>query len=407
MHNAKLITCAVAVATLAGCGAGTVQKAVWERYFTGAAAGESRIDWVYALDVDSYGNVIAAGTTIQTGDSRKEDILIASHNASGAVNWIKNVDLPKAGFDSLESTTDAVVDESGNTYIVGNATRISQTDNSQTENAGFLVKVDSYGSTVWSRTFSGEEVIRDVEYQNGLVYLGGSKTRVYSVDGVKNLEIDHAGAMVWDVNVDALGNIYGCGGNFTAKFSPNGVMQWRVNNPAEVNQHCTVSVTQYGEAYVAHEIYFADQLRVAKINESGVTVWAKNLAEPTSNAGSLTGLPLVTEAADGSVYAVSSTVDGRKLYKLDPAGNTLWSKSSTDSVVRTLHVDSAGNVYLYGRGRGEKFDATGKSIAKIVAPYTAEVITGDALVVNNVIYAADTLNKNGTFTGWLAKYSNP
>lgn len=407
MKKTKLISCAVAFATLAGCGAGTAQKPVWERFFSGGTEGDARIDWVYALDVDSYGNVIAAGTTILTGDNREEDILVASHNGSGAVNWTKRIDLPKAGFDSSESTTDAVVDEAGNTYIVGNAMRIGQTDNSQAESAGFLVKVDSYGNMVWSRTFAGEELIRDVEYQNGLVYLGGTKTRVYDTEGVKQLEIDHAGAMVWDVNVDALGNIYGCGGNFTAKFSANGDIQWQVNNPADVNQHCTVSVTQYGEAYVAHEIYFADQLRVAKINENGSLAWAKKLAEPASNAGSLTGLPLVTEAPDGSVYAVSSTVDGRKLYKLDAAGNTLWSKSSTDSIVRALQVDNNGNVYIYGRGRGEKFDATGKSLAKIVAPYTAEVVTGDALVVNNVIYAADTLNKNGTFTGWLAKYNNP
>jgi hypothetical protein len=207
--------------------------------------------------------------------------------------------------------------------------------------------------------------------------------------------------------VDALGNIYACGGDFTAKYAADGSTQWQVANPAEVNQHCTLSVTQYGEVYVAHEIYFADQLRVAKISETGSTEWAKNLAEPSSSAGAITGLPLVKEAPDGSVYAVSSTAEGRKLYKLDAAGNTLWSKTSTDSVVRSLHVDAGGNAYIYGRGRGEKFDAAGKSLAKIAAPYTAEVTTGEAVVAGNTIYATDTLNKNGVFTGWLAKYNNP
>lgn len=81
---------------------------------------------------------------------------------------------------------------------------------------------------------------------------------------------------------------------------------------------------------MAHEIYFKDQLRLAKINEYGVQEWVKALAEPTSDAGAMTGLPLVTQGADGSVFAVSSTAQGRKLYKLDAQGNTLWSKTSTD-----------------------------------------------------------------------------
>ncbi len=407
MNAIKLLSCSIALVSLAGCGAGTTQKAVWERYFTGANAGETNIDWARSIAVDSYGNVITAGSTIATGDGRQEDVLVASHSASGAVNFVKNVDLAKAGFNSQEMTTDAVVDESGNIYVVGNAVRISQTDASQSEYAGFLIKLDVNGETLWTRTFAGEELIQKVEYQNGLVYLGGSKTRVYTADGVKNLEIDHAGAMAWDLNVDALGNIYACGGDFTAKFAANGSTQWRVANPAEVNQHCTLSVTQYGEVYVAHEIYFADQLRVAKISETGSTEWAKNLAEPSSNAGAITGLPLVKEAPDGSVYAVSSTAEGRTLYKLDAVGNTLWSKASTDSVVRSLHVDAGGNAYIYGRGRGEKFDAAGKSLAKIAAPYAAEVTTGEAVVVGNTIYTTDTLNKNGVFTGWLAKYNNP
>lgn len=408
MKTSKLASLSVAVAVasagLAGCGAGTTVKAQWERFFTGTTAGDTRIDWVKALRVDSYGNAVAAGSSIEaSGSSRTENILVASHNSAGDVNWIKTFDLPKTGYRSDEMSTASAMDEAGNTYVVGSIVRFTA---DSYENAGFLIKVDTYGNLVWSKVFAGEERIQDVEYNNGLVYVGGSKTRVFSADGISTLEINHGEAYVWDIDVDSVGNIYACGGAFVAKFAADGATLWSVSNPADVNQHCTVSVSQYGEVYAAHEIYFNDQLRVAKINEYGVAQWAKTLAEPASDAGAITGLPLVKQAPDGSVYAVSSTAQGRKLYKLDAQGNTLWSKTSSDSVVQSLHVDNSGNTYIYGRGKGEKFDATGKSLAKMAAPFSAEVTTGDAVVVGNAIYVADTLNRNGVFTGYLAKYNN-
>lgn len=408
MKIAKLATLSAAVIMtstgLTGCGAGTTVKAAWERYFTGTTAGETRIDWVRALNVDSYGNLVTAGNMIQiTGTDRVENIVVASHTSAGSVNWVKTLDLPKAGYKSDEMSSAATLDEAGNSYVVGTAVR----SNADTyEYSGFLIKVDTYGNLVWSKTFVGEEGIQDVEYRNGLVYVGGTKTRVYNTDGLKTLEIAHGEIGVWDVEVDDLGNIYACGRNIVAKFAANGTPQWSVNNPAEVNHHCTVSVGQYGEVYAAHEVYFADQLRLTKINEYGATQWTKTFAEPTSNAGAMTGLPIVTQGADGSVFAVSSTAQGRKLIKLDAQGNTAWTKTSTDSVVQAVHIDNAGNAYIYGRGKGEKFDATGKSLAKLATPFDAEVTTGDAVVVGNAIYVADTLNRNGTFTGYLAKFNN-
>lgn len=409
MKIAKLATLSAAVIVastgLTGCGAGTTVKAAWERYFTGTTTGETRIDWVRALNVDSYGNLVSAGNMIQaTGTDRVENILVASHTSAGVVNWVKTFDLPKAGYTrSDEMTSAATMDEAGNSYVVGTTVRSS---GEAYEYSGFLIKVDTYGNLVWSRTFVGEEGIQDVEYRNGLIYIGGSKTRVYNTDGQKTVEIAHGEFGVWDVEADDLGNIYACGKSFVAKFAANGATQWSVSNPQEVNHHCSVSVSQYGEVYAAHEVYFDDQLRVTKINEFGATQWTKSFAEPNATAGAMSGQPLVTQGADGAVFAVASNAQGRKLIKLDAQGNTTWTKTSTDSVVQAIHIDNSGNSYIYGRGKGEKFDATGKSLAKLATPFDAEITTGDAVVVGNAIYVTDTLNRNGTFTGYLAKFNN-
>lgn len=409
MKTAKLATLSAAVvlasAGLTGCGAGSTVKAAWERYFTGTTAGETRMDWIRAVNVDSYGNVVSAGMSVQaSGNQRSENVVVASHTSNGSVNWVRTFDLPKSGFTSSDEMTNAaIMDEAGNTYVAGTAVR---SNGEAYEYSGFLIKVDTYGNQVWARTFVGEEGIQDIAYRNGLVYVGGKTTRVYTADGQLTTSIAHGDVGVWDVEADDLGNIYACGDAFVAKFAADGSTVWSVNNPDDVNHHCKVSVTQYGEVYAAHEIYFDDKLRVTKINEYGTTAWVKTFAEPTADAGIMSGQPLVAQAADGSVYAVSSNARGRKLIKLDAQGNSVWTKTTSDGVVRAIQLDTAGNAYVYGQGKGEKFDAAGKSLAKIATPYEANVTTGDAVVVGNAIFVADSLYKDATFTGYVAKYNN-
>jgi len=385
-------------ALLTGCGGSVAPE--WEAFYSHQ---EDSIEWQRTVDIDSFGGIITTGQTINTGADRTQDALVAKHDKQGNLIWAINVDLGQPAARSDEATTDAVIDFNGNTYVVGT---IYRPENPISIYGSFLLKVDSLGELAWSNVISDKEKTRDVELANGLIYTGGDATRVFDLEGNEQLSINHGDANVWDIEVDNQGNIYSAGYAFTSKHNANGILVWQLNNPEGLTHSTSLALTNDGGAVVAHLISSEDKIRVIKISNSGSVIWTKTINDPAASAGAMPGLPLVALDNQSNIIVINSNAQGRKTTKLNSNGNTLWSNTSKGNVIRQVITDADNNIYVYGSGKGEKYDPNGKSLLIIEPPAAAANTTGAITLSGADIFVASSIVNNGTFDLYIAKYLN-
>jgi len=358
--------------------------------------------------VDPWGQVVSAGrVTDQQPEFINDDLYATAMDSNGKTQWLTRIQIgQQEGRKVSEWLTETTMDEAGNLYLVGQGGDFTNPDASR--QFSFIVKVDRAGQPVWTVEIPDENSVYDVEYQNGVLTLGGTAIRQYTTDGVFVRKLSVPNASLWDVEVDASGNVYACGKEANAKFNASGSLAWSKANTADVGAICTLDITSSGGAAVAHEEYFNDRIQVQTYAASGQRLWQVYVAEPTSNAGSMAGRPMVTETRDGNFLAVTSTLQGRKLVKLSPGGKTVWTTSWNDREAWSLETDAAGNAYVYGAGAGARVDVNGKTVARFETTRASSEVFGRARLTNGAVYVIDGLmNAAGNYQGYTARFANP
>lgn len=389
--------------TLALTGCGGAAKPQWENWHATGTYSNA-----VSVEVDPWGQVVSAGrVTDEQPGFINDDLYATAIDANGKTQWLTRIQIGQfEGRKVSEWLTETTMDDAGNTYLVGQGGDFTDPDTST--QFSFIVKVDRAGQPVWTVEIPDENAVFDVEHRNGVLTLGGTRIRQYTTDGQFIRALSVANASFWDVEVDANGNVYACGKENNVRFNANGALAWSKPNTADVNASCTIDITASGGAAVAHEEYFNDRIQVQVYAANGQRAWQVYIAEPTSNAGSMAGRPMVAEASDGGFLAVTSTLQGRKLVKLSAAGKTVWTASWNDREAWSLETDSAGNAYVYGAGAGVRVDSNGKTVARFETTRTSSEVFGRAKVVNGAVYVIDGLmNAEGNYQGYTARFANP
>jgi uncharacterized delta-60 repeat protein len=197
--------------------------------------------------------------------SRQKDALTLKYTTSGTLTWAKTID---GQGDNSDNVNDIFVESSGaNTYLAG------YTYNASTEKDMCVIKLNSVGDTLWTRTYNGT-----------------------------NNSTDEATA----IKVDASGNVYITGFTkesttdydiTTIKYNSSGTQQWitKYNNPS-VNgedQGVHLAIDNLGNVYVsgysdgdASTILNEDFITI-KYNSSGVQTWATRF----NGTGNATDIP--------------------------------------------------------------------------------------------------------------------
>jgi hypothetical protein len=401
-NSLSVLGLSLALLSLTGCGGAA--KPQWENNHPTTETSNA-----VSVAVDPWGQVVSTGRVSNEKSTLiSDDLYATAMDSNGKTVWFSRIDIGKdQGRTVSEFLTNAILDDGGNSYLVGQATDLTQQNTAL--DFGFLVKVDRWGQPVWTVEIPGDTTLFDIEYSNGVLTLGGNVIRQYTTDGVLIRTLTNGADNFRDVELDAMDNVYACGFKTNVKFNANGSVAWSRNNTADVGYDCTIDITGSGGAVVAHEEYFNDRIQVQLYSASGQRQWQVYIAEPTSNAGSMAGRPMVQETSDGQFVAVTSTLQGRKVVKLSAAGKTVWTVSSKDREAWSMDTDAAGNTYVYGAGAGAKIDPAGKTLARFDAPRTSSEVNGRATVVSGAVYIADGLidSVSGKFRGYNAKFANP
>jgi len=321
-------------------------------------------DGLFAIAVDSSGNIYCAGYTKSFG-AGDYDALLLKYDSSGALQWAKTW-----GGTNDDHLHAVALDSGGNIYCGGCTHSFGAG-----EYDGLLLKYDSSGALQWAKTWGGSQrdTVRALAIDSpGNIYCTGYTTS-FGVGRYDTLllKYDSSGALQWTktwggsdyeelyaVAVDSGANVYcaGCTDSFGAgdydalllKYDSSGALVW-VNTwggRSEDRLHA-VAVDSRGNVYCAgyarsFQAGGYDTL-LLKYDSSGALKWAKTWTH--SYWGLLHAVAL---DSSGNIYCAGS---GGLLLKYNSSGALQWTRAWRGSKLDYLYVatvDSVGNVYLGG-----------------------------------------------------------
>ncbi|MFT6030566.1 MAG: hypothetical protein ACI8O8_002311 [Oleiphilaceae bacterium] len=368
----------------------------WERYHTQAQNNESRVEWLSNIAVDVFGDIISSGSSVLIGGNRQQNILIVKQDSNGNLIWASEYDLAQGAYRSDDKVTDMVLDQDGNTYVVGVRYIV---ENEQQRYASFMIKFDRYGDLNWINELSEQEDARDIEIKNNLLYVTGFATQVFNLEGQAQLKIEHDKA--WDIEVDDTGNFYITGATRAQKYTENGALIWSVNLPADLELRASLALNQDGSIVVAHN-HDDRTSRVSGISSNGLIQWNKKYL-PAKQSYGFPGPALVKIDWRGDILLSLSNDRGRRIVKLNDLGREEWQVTST-GIVQDFLIGDDGSVYAVGGGTNEKYDSSGKFIAATAQTSATQITTGSIALDGDDMFVGYSAVKDGEINLYLAKF---
>ena len=327
----------------------------WTHTWGGAAS-----DSIAAMSRDGNGNLYLAGATSSFG-AGGQDVLLLKYDLNGNLIWTKTW-----GGTLDDYATAVATDPTGNIYVTGG-----------TESFGagwfdvFLLKFDSSGNLLWSKTWGGEsyDVGHDIAFDSsGNICLAAES---YSFNADSN---DSSAALL--------------------KFTPTGTLisskVWASAIPTttgpvynggyslDIDANGNVVMSGITWNYNLNKAPYQNSIFVVKYDSSGNLLWNRNWSG--SSQDEAWGTKTIRADSSGNIYVVGQTSSSCTnsnhsecdfdvlILKFDPNGNFLWSRtwsggSGYDQAL-SFFFDGAGNLVVVGAR-----DEFGPSGAALVLRY--------------------------------------
>ncbi|MBN8651945.1 MAG: SBBP repeat-containing protein [Cytophagales bacterium] len=347
---------------------------IWSTFYSGTPGQNSGANDVA---IDALGNVYMVSSTQDTdlgyngfnnASAGCRDAIIVKFNSKGERIWASYYGGPGCG----DVGKSVAVDREGNVYFAGSL----ELQSTGSYNAGFLIKINSAGQQVWTRTYSGVSKIdvSDVAVDSfGDIYLTG---QTFNTDGIA---------------LNGYDNIFGINGQFTGKndvflfkINSNGVKIWGTyygGSEADVagsliidaqdnvyitgttNSTTDIAYNGFDNTYGAN----GSDAFIVKFNSSGARVWGTYFGGPGEDMGfalaldtqgdffyaggrTLASPNLAYNGYDSTVgnydaWLAKFTLDGQREW------STYYGSHATPLIYEAcnaLVVDSYGSVYMGG-----------------------------------------------------------
>jgi uncharacterized delta-60 repeat protein len=354
--------------------------ALWTNVYSGTA---NRDDEAGACILDTQGNARVAGHTENTLAQR--DAILLTYDAAGNTS---NSALWSGSGDNSDNVREIERDANGNLYAAGYSV------GKDTDRDMFLMKLNSAGDTLWTRSISGtlfgsdEESNAIVLDNTGNIIISGYTKNSGTGSDITLLKYNASGTLLWtaqyngtanesdrsyDLATDATGNIYITGKTdinaspiltndelFTAKYSSNGALLWSsIFNGGSGNQRGRfISVGASGNVYVCGQSGNGtnEDVLVIKYATNGTVLWSytydggnSEIYESTQLTSDESIVGLCTSAID----ALTGEGSQIKLFRLASSGTLSWEQSyiaanNFQSTGEALELSPNGNLLIVG-----------------------------------------------------------
>ena len=353
---------------------------LWTNVFNGTA---TRSDESGACLIDSQGNARVAGHT-ENMQAHRDAILLTydvSGNTTGTAIWTGTG-------DNSDNVREIERDANGNIYVAGYSV------GKDTDRDMFLMKLNSAGDTVWTRSASGtlfgsDEEANAVAVDNaGNVIVSGYTKNSGTGSDISILKYNGAGTLLWtaqynatanesdrsyDITTDGSGNIYVTGKTdinaspvitndelFTAKYSSNGALLWSsVFNGGTGNQRGRfIRVGNSGNVYVCGQSNNGtdEDVLVVKYSTSGTVLWSYTYQGGNTElfeSSALTTDESITALCTSSIDVTTGEGSALKVFQVNTNGSLTWEQTYTagnnlQSTGEAIELAPNGNFILVG-----------------------------------------------------------
>jgi uncharacterized delta-60 repeat protein len=332
---------------------------------------------------DANGNIIVAGSSVTTGQSR--NVLVQKYDAAGAVVWTATFDGADSGADEAAAV---VTDAQNNVFVTGYQKGVG------VGNDILTLKINAAGTVLWSAVYNslyneadqGVSIALDA---TGAVIVAANSDRdstTTSNDDIVTLKYDATnGAQVWEKRYNGTGNA--------------------ADRPVRVRCDANNNVFVAGRTFNGNN----DDYITLKYDAAGVQLWAKT--EDRTGNDRPTDMVLDT---NGDIYVTGrSKVSNYDFYTVkynNATGTRNWAKtynSLDDDRATCMAIDAANNIYVGGQVDVNantatniydfgvvKYSSAGVQAWATVTPFTTDDVPSGISVSNNTVamsgYSANT-----------------
>lgn len=277
------------------------------------------------VEVDASGNIYLAGYTVRTGN--RLDYLVVKMNSSGDTLWSRTFN----GTDNKDDEVLAMaIDASGNTYVTG------YSRDSQFNDDIITIKYGPDGTVLWANTYNNTSSNQD--------------------DQGNSICIDQSGNIIvagqTDVDPSAVDN----DAFVVISYSSGGSTNWTYLYNLGITERAVKVISGTNAIYVAGRTDNGndDDVTVLKLNSTGTVLW--NL--PIDFAGFDDRPADMKLDASGNILVCGRTDNGSDddllVLKLNSSGALTWKKKFDISAAgndraSAMVLDASGNSYITGR----------------------------------------------------------
>ncbi len=372
-------------------------RLLWTNTYDGTGHGEETFG---SHVIDGNDNIITCGTSPNANGDR--DIVTLKYDSSGTLVWSRRYDGPGHGDDETFGIEAVGADASGNVYVCGYQYAADGVWEYVT------IKYAPDGTRMWLRTHrgaTGHSFGWVIEVSPaGDVYVGGDVANASGNSDYGLLKYDSAGNLLWSrsfdsqihrgeslyaISIDAAGNLYASGisdsdtqdSDFeycTVKYDAAGTFQWegRYGGTTGFHYGWLVRPDGSGGAYVTGASMTTGgeyDLATVRFDANGNTAWAQRYRSAWFGDDWANDIAV---DADGNILVAGfgwqgyGRGDDAYLLKYSPAGNLLDEQvydgpAHADDVWFALELDAAGRVVVAGPSVG-----LNTSVDSHVAKYT-------------------------------------
>ncbi len=249
---------------------------------------------IYSFTTSSDDNIIACGYAKSYGNS-KGDFWIVKMNFDGDTIWSKTY-----GANERETAMSIIETNDGNYLIAG----VSESFNSTSESDAFVLKINSYGDSIWSSVINGGRI----DHINSIVEM---KDRKIMLTG-KTFPGANDSYDMWIINLDENGDSL-----WSKVYGGTGADEGESICVASDSSVLICGNTVAASNNVTNPI-------ILELNQSGDTLWTK-----TFENNSYTIAKSIKKCSDGNFIVTgksNSSSDGADAWirKIGPNGSVLW-----------------------------------------------------------------------------------
>ncbi|MBL4796903.1 MAG: hypothetical protein JKY50_05790 [Oleispira sp.] len=373
---------------------------IWQTYFS-TSDNNNNIEWLNDLTLDNFNDLLLTGSNITTGADRNEDALLAKYDQQGNLIWATKYDLPASTIESTssdEKLIESVIDLDGSIYSVGQ--RIEKIEGTSAKSS-FVMKVDQDGNYLWATKISDSHDAFDLEIANNSIYVTGYATQRLSLAGEVELVINHDDR-AWDVEVDALGNIYVASKHAVEQYNAEGDLGWQVKHSStELSYRVNIELDESNDSLVLLQADANSRFQLQSYSTQGELNWNQSINLTADQ--NIAGIPaLIVE--DDSIWFAVSNGSQTKVGRVSNQGNTQWTFSEQQGPIRDLGKLANGNIVITGAGHSVLLDSQGKQLGKNDSERSGSYTSGSLVVDGNKMFVATSVSASTGISIHLAMF---